>query len=68
MPKIKPGQIWICKRSLSFGINSSDVLVKVLSATPNFVYTIRKTDFGFTDLPPETYKTNVFLDAFLLLK
>lgn len=68
MPKIKPGQIWIYKINLASGIQRNDVLVKVLYVTDTSVHTMCKTDFGFTDLKPRTYRIAVFLDCLLLLK
>ena len=59
--KIKPGQVWICKSLFNLGIVETDIFAKVLKVSPERVFIIRKTNFGFRDLQPAAMDLNEFI-------
>lgn len=67
-PEITPGSIWICKSIFRPGIGASDILCKVLSVNEDNIHIIRKQDYGFTDLPPATFKVDKFLELYMRLE
>ena len=59
--KIKPGQVWICKSQFNLGLVDTDIFAKVLKVSPERVFIIRKTNFGFKDLMPAAMDFNKFI-------
>ena len=67
-PEITPGSYWICKNRQCFGIGPADIIAKVLSVNDDNVHVIRKTECGFTDLTPATFKIDSFLTVYMRLE
>ena len=67
-PEITPGSYWIFKSSKHFGMSSKDIIAKVLSVNDDNVHVIRKTEYGFTDLTPATFKIDSFLTVYMRLE
>lgn len=67
-PEINPGSFWICKSMFKPGISSTDIICKVLSVTEDKVHIIRKTTYGFKDLPPMSFGIDEFLMLYMRLE
>lgn len=67
-PEITPGSYWICKSQLRLGIGSHDIFAKVLSVNEDKIHIIRKTAYGFVDIPPVTFKIEIFLEYYMRLE
>ncbi|MBO7732468.1 MAG: hypothetical protein J6S67_07940 [Methanobrevibacter sp.] len=67
-PEITPGSYWICKSRFCPGLNPTDIFAKVLDCKDGKVHIIRKEQYGFSDLPPKTFRVGEFLDLYLRLE
>ena len=67
-PSITPGSYWICKNIFRYGIGPTDIICKVLSVNEDKIHIIRKTEYGFKDLPPMTFNEDQFLELYMRLE
>lgn len=63
---VKPGEVWICKSAFNIDVQSTDVFAKVMKVFPDTgnVFVIRRTNFGFEDLPPKKFSLDEFLSMY----
>ena len=64
--KIVFNSLWVF-RPKSFNLSAADIIAKVIRVSENRVFLIRKTDFGFTDLPPTVLTKKTFINNYLYL-
>ena len=66
---VKPGEVWMCKSKFCFDVQNTDIFAKVMKVFPetNTVFVIRKTNFGFEDLPPKKFSIDEFLSMYQFL-
>lgn len=67
-PEITPGSYWVCKSLLKPGLNPTDIFCKVLTCKEDKVHIIRKSEYGFKDLPPMTFDVEQFLELYMRLE
>lgn len=61
MPHIEAGSFWVCRAENSFTITSHAIFAKVLHVSDGKVQYIRKQNYGFLDLTPNTLTIDEFL-------
>jgi len=67
-PHITPGSYWVCKSIFCFDIAPTDIFCKVLACKEGKVHIIRKTEYGFKDLPPMSFDIEQFLELYMRLE
>lgn len=61
MPHIEAGSYWVCRAENSYTITSHAIFAKVLHVSDDKVHYIRKQNYGFLDLKPNTLTIDEFL-------
>lgn len=68
LPEVETGSYWICKSVFVRSLSPTDIFCKVLKVTDNKVFILRKTEYGFKDLPPQSFDVEMFLELYLKLE
>lgn len=61
MPHIEAGSYWVCRTENSLTITSHAIFAKVVHVGDEKVQYIRKQNYGFLDLSPNTLTIDQFL-------
>lgn len=64
MPHIEAGSYWVCRAEKSLTITSHAIFAKVLHVSDDKVQYIRKQNYGFLDLTPNTLSIDDFLEYY----